>query len=57
MIFCLVVTSFITINTRRGLEVLGEWIECDVVRKMDTLARVVLKETVTVPPNSEVIFI
>ena len=45
----------ITINTRRGLEVLGEWIECDVVRKMDTLARVVLKETVTVPPNSEVI--
>ena len=45
----------ITINTRRGLEVLGEWIDCEVVRKMDKIARVVLKETVTIPPDCEVI--
>ncbi|CAC5376478.1 unnamed protein product [Mytilus coruscus] len=45
----------ITINTRRGLEIQGHWVDCDVLRKSDKVARVVLKETVTVPPNSEVI--
>jgi len=45
----------ITINTRRGLEVQGEWVNCDVIRKADQVARVLLKETVTIPPNSEVI--
>ena len=45
----------ITINTRRDLEVKGQWINCDVIRKEDKVARVILKETVTIPANSEVI--
>ena len=45
----------VTINTRRGLEVQGQWVDCDVLRKSDKVARVVLKESVTVPPSSEVI--
>jgi hypothetical protein len=47
----------ITINTRRGLLVLGEWIDCELIGKTDQVARVLLKETVTVPPNSEVIIV
>ena len=35
----------ITINTRRGLEVLGNWIDCDLIGKTDQVARVLLKET------------
>jgi hypothetical protein len=45
----------ITINTRRGLYILGDWIDCELIGKTDQVARVLLKETVTVPPNSEVI--
>ena len=45
----------ITINTRRGLEISGQWISCDVHRQSDKVARVLLKESVTVPPNSEVV--
>ena len=45
----------ITINTKKGLEIQGKWINCDVTRKMDKIARVVLKESVTIPSNSEVI--
>ena len=43
----------ITINTRRGLEVLGEWIDFELIGKTDQVTIVLLKETVTVPPNSE----
>ncbi|CAC5382088.1 unnamed protein product [Mytilus coruscus] len=45
----------ITINTKRGLEIKGQWINCDVTRRSDKIARVVLKEAVTIPANSEVI--
>ena len=45
----------ITINTKRGLEVQGVWIECDVDRKSDQVARILLHDTVTIPPNSEVV--
>ncbi|CAG2251419.1 unnamed protein product [Mytilus edulis] len=45
----------ITINTKRGLEIKGQWINCDVTRRSDKVARVVLKEAVTIPANSEVI--
>ncbi|CAC5387658.1 unnamed protein product [Mytilus coruscus] len=45
----------ITINTRKGLEIQGHWVDCDVLRKFDKVAKVVLKETVTVPPNSGVV--
>ncbi|CAG2216570.1 unnamed protein product [Mytilus edulis] len=45
----------ITINNKRGLEIKGQWINCDVTRRSDKVARVVLKEAVTIPANSEVI--
>ncbi|CAC5397868.1 unnamed protein product [Mytilus coruscus] len=45
----------ITINTKRGLEIQGVWIDCDVQKRSDNVARILLKETVTIPPNSEVI--
>ena len=45
----------ITINTRRGLQVGGDWINCDVARRSDKIARVLLNETVTIPPDTEVI--
>ncbi|CAC5385663.1 unnamed protein product [Mytilus coruscus] len=45
----------ITINIERGLEIKGQWINCDVTRRSDKVARVVLKEAVTIPANSEVI--
>ncbi|CAC5421241.1 unnamed protein product [Mytilus coruscus] len=45
----------IIINTKRGLEIEGQWINCDVTRRSDKVARVVLKEAVTIPANSEVI--
>ena len=45
----------ITINTRRGLEIQGQWIDCDVQRRSDKVATVLLKENTMIPPNSEVI--
>jgi hypothetical protein len=45
----------ITINTKRGIKVEGTWIGCEVVRKSDKIARVFVKESVTVPANSEII--
>lgn len=45
----------ITINTKRGLEIQGVWIDCDVQRRSDNVARILLKEIITIPPNSEVI--
>ncbi|VDI63695.1 Hypothetical predicted protein [Mytilus galloprovincialis] len=45
----------ITINTKRGLEIQGVWIDCDVQRRSNNVPRILSKETVTIPPNSEVI--
>jgi predicted aspartyl protease len=45
----------ITINTKRGIKIEGTWIGCEVVRKSDKIARVFVKESVTVPANSEII--
>lgn len=45
----------ITINTRRGIQVQGCWVECDVTRKSDKVARILLNETSTIPGNTEVI--
>ena len=45
----------ITINTKRGIKVDGTWIGGEVVRKSDKIARVFVKESVTVPANSEII--
>ena len=45
----------ITINTKRGIKVDGTWIGCEVVRKSNKIARVFVKESVTVPASSEII--
>ena len=43
----------ITINTHKGLLVAGEWLPCEVTRKVNHAARVALDQNVTLPPNSE----
>lgn len=45
----------ITINTRTGLEIQGKWLDCDVHRRSDKIARVLLKANTCIPPNAEVI--
>ena len=46
----------ITINFRKGIQLDGQWINCEVERKTDDqVARVVLTENITVPANSEII--
>ncbi|CAC5382076.1 unnamed protein product [Mytilus coruscus] len=46
----------ITINSKKGIQVDGKWIECYTERKVDDkIARVVFTENVTVPGNSEMI--
>ena len=42
-----------TVNTRRGLEVNGKWIECEVDRKPESISRVTLRRSVTIPANCE----
>ncbi|CAC5381234.1 unnamed protein product [Mytilus coruscus] len=45
----------ITINSKKGIQVDGKWLECYTERKVDDqIARVVLTENVTVPINSEI---
>lgn len=39
----------ITINTRRRLEIEGKWLDCDVQRRSDKIARVLLKENCMYP--------
>lgn len=41
-----------TINTRRGLEIGGKWVDCLVERK-HKISRVLASETTTIPPSSE----
>ncbi|CAG2211763.1 unnamed protein product [Mytilus edulis] len=45
----------ITVNSRKGIQLNGKWIECEVKRKSDLIARVVLESNFTIPPSSEVI--
>ncbi|CAG2209381.1 unnamed protein product [Mytilus edulis] len=45
----------ITVNSRKGIQLNGKWIECEVKRKSDLIARVVLDSNFTIPPSSEVI--
>ncbi|VDI27017.1 Hypothetical predicted protein, partial [Mytilus galloprovincialis] len=45
----------ITINCKRGLQLNGEWIECQTTRQIDGIARVRIKEAITIPANSEII--
>ena len=43
----------ITINTRRGLLIDGKWLPCDVRRRQESVAQVILERRVTLPANSE----
>ena len=46
----------ITINSRQGIQIDGDWLECQVKRKTDdNIARVILNENTTIPANTEVI--
>ena len=43
----------IVVSTKRGLELEGKWINCEVTRKESNIARVTLKRSVTIPATSE----
>ena len=46
----------ITINVKKGIQLDGQWINCEVNRNTDDqVAMAVLTENVTVHPNSEII--
>jgi len=45
----------ITINSKKGLQLNGEWIGCETKRQSDEVARVITKEPITIPANSEII--
>lgn len=45
----------ITVKSRKGIQLNGEWIECEVNFKSDMIARVIVIENVTVPANSKMI--
>lgn len=47
----------ITINTWRGLEIQGKWLNCAVHRRSDKIARGLLKYNTCIPPNAEVILL
>ena len=44
-----------TLSIKNGLKINGEWVECEIVRSPDTIARVSIKETMIIPANSEII--
>ncbi|CAC5407836.1 unnamed protein product [Mytilus coruscus] len=53
---CDIIDEFdITINTRRGIEVGGTWVDCEVMRRSDNISRIFVSESITIPANSEVI--
>jgi hypothetical protein len=43
----------ITVNTKKGLEIEGQWVECEVIRASSKVGRVTLRRSVTVPANCE----
>lgn len=47
----------VAINTRRGLEIRGKWVDCLVDRKHDKISRVLASETTTIPPSSEALIL
>ena len=44
-----------TLSIKNGLKINGEWVECEIFRSPDTIARVSIKETMIIPANSEII--
>ena len=45
----------ITINSKRGRQLCGQWICCETERCTDGVARVRIKDPVTIPANSEMV--
>jgi hypothetical protein len=45
----------ITINSKRGQQLGGQWICCEIERCTDGVARVRIKDPVTIPANSEMV--
>lgn len=43
----------ITVNTKRGIQVKDQWVECEIIRSHDTLGPVKVARAVTVPASSE----
>ena len=43
----------ITVNTKRGIHVRDQWVECQIVRSHDTVGPVIIARAVTVPAMSE----
>ena len=43
----------ITVNTKKGLEIAGEWITCFVSRSQGEIGRVILRRSVTIPARCE----
>ena len=45
----------ITVNTKRGIQVNDQWVECEIIRSRDTQGSVKVTRAVTVPAASEFI--
>ena len=43
----------ITVNTKRGIQVRDQWVECEIVRSHDAVGPVIIARAVTVPAMSE----
>ena len=43
----------ITVNTKRGIQVRDQWVECEIARSHDTVGPVIIARAVTVPAMSE----
>ena len=45
----------LTLTSKGGLKVKGQWIECEVIRKPSNVSRIRLKEGIAIPSNSKII--
>jgi hypothetical protein len=43
----------ITVNTRKGIKIYGEWLNCVVTRIIDNTAKVKISRSFTIPANSQ----
>lgn len=47
----------ISVNTKKGIQVHGKWIACDVFRTTDKSAQVKVSRSITIPANTELILV
>ena len=48
-------TFNMTLNSSYGLKIGNEWISCNITRTPESIARVSLRSSLTIPPNSEIL--